>query len=128
MSNALTRIVPWGASGADLAHLQIIHTELAELSPVSRFLIYGDPNFAGYLAAALTSCTHAFTRLAGNGGERTLCHLRIIDGVTFVNNIYLAPDLRGDGRGSLLLAESLRRLAAPPEGFIELDAFESNLP
>lgn len=126
MSNALTRVVPWGTSSGDLAQLVDRHRELAALSAVSPFLVYGEPGFANYLSSVLDSPEHLFTRFAGVDGEGALCHLRIVDGVTFLNNIYLAPALRGKGNGSRLLAESIRRLGVPPKGAMELDAFESN--
>jgi len=127
MSSAPSRVVGWGSTRTDLDQLSGLHRELAALSKVSSFLIYGQPSFSNYLNSVVDSPDHAFTRLAGRGGERTLCHLRVFGGVTFLNNIYLAPELRGEGRGSLLLAESVRQLGASPFSVMELDAFESNV-
>ncbi|TFB71890.1 GNAT family N-acetyltransferase [Cryobacterium glaciale] len=126
MSNATCSATRWTASPEDCLELQRQHVELARLSRISQFLIYDDENFPAYLLSVLTDPTHLFTRPSDASGVRGFCHLRKVDEVLFVNNIFIASADRQLGAGTKLLHETLLMgdTLCPT---IELDVLESNM-
>lgn len=106
-----------------------MHKELFNNTELYGKLIYFDEAYESFFKVLLNDENHFIFGVFLNNNICGFVHLRNIHQVLFLNNIYLAEILRGNGMGTDILEEILNMSFIKENNFvnIELDVLQSNI-
>ena len=106
-----------------------MHKELFNTTELYGKLIYFDEAYEKFFKALLKDDKHFIFGVFLNNNIRGFVHLRNIDQVLFLNNIFLDEVLRGNGMGTDILEEILNMSFIKENSFVnlELDVLQSNI-
>jgi len=94
---------------------------------VRRITILGSPNLARFVADQIASAQGDVYRVSVLGPHVVgVCVWRVTHQRVQLNHLYVAPDVRGQGRGQKLILEGLRRHQAKPDLDLSVDVFFDN--